>query len=272
VNPKPGDWPTWWTPTGNDLAVYPNLSSVILLTSQYTGERLSQSSWYYAVNGQQTGPISFESLAALIRSGQVGPNDLVWTDGMTQWLAAGSVDQLKGLFPAAAPAGMAPPLSPTPMGYYGPQMEAPVVYAGFWLRFVAWILDALVTGVAGCFIGGCIGGAIGAAGGLRHGPGGPGLPIGAQLPIQLMNLVVGWLYFALMESGPWQATLGKKALGLVVTDLEGRRISFARATGRHFGKLLSALILLIGYIMAGLTERKQALHDMMASTLVVRRG
>ena len=60
------------------------------------------------------------------------------------------------------------------------------------------------------------------------------------------------------------------ALGLKVTDLQGKRISFARATGRHFAKLLSGMILLIGYIMAGLTERKQALHDMIAGTLVVR--
>lgn len=79
-----------------------------------------------------------------------------------------------------------------------------------------------------------------------------------------------WIYEAAMESSSKQATLGKMALGLKVTDLEGRRISFARATGRHFAKLLSGMILLIGYIMAGFTERKQALHDMIAGTLVQR--
>jgi len=80
-----------------------------------------------------------------------------------------------------------------------------------------------------------------------------------------------WLYFALMESSSWQATLGKKALNLQVTDLEGRRISFGRATGRFFGKIISGAILYIGYIMAGFTERKQALHDMIAGCLVLRR-
>jgi uncharacterized RDD family membrane protein YckC len=58
------------------------------------------------------------------------------------------------------------------------------------------------------------------------------------------------------------------ALGLVVTDLDGQRISFGKASGRHFGKIISSLILCIGFIMAGFTERKQALHDIMAGTLV----
>ena len=80
----------------------------------------------------------------------------------------------------------------------------------------------------------------------------------------------GWIYEAAMENSSKQATLGKMALGLKVTDLEGRRISFARATGRHFAKIISKMILLIGYIMAGFTQRKQALHDMIAGTLVQR--
>ena len=80
-----------------------------------------------------------------------------------------------------------------------------------------------------------------------------------------------WIYEAAMESSAKQATVGKMAMGLKVTNLEGRRISFTRATGRHFAKYISAMILLIGYIMAGFTERKQALHDMIASCLVLRR-
>ncbi|MGB6469852.1 MAG: RDD family protein, partial [Candidatus Acidiferrales bacterium] len=69
----------------------------------------------------------------------------------------------------------------------------------------------------------------------------------------------------------WQGTLGKRALGLLVTDLEGRRVSFGRASGRYFGKIVSALILMIGFIMAGFTEKKQALHDMLAGCLVLRK-
>jgi len=72
-----------------------------------------------------------------------------------------------------------------------------------------------------------------------------------------------------MESSPQQGTLGKMALRLKVVDLQGNRISFARASARHFAKLIS-LIFFIGYIMAGFTERKQALHDMIAETRVLR--
>ena len=93
---------------------------------------------------------------------------------------------------------------------------------------------------------------------------------GGNLLANLLSVVVGWLYYALMESSGMQATLGKKALGLIVTDESGQRISFARATGRYFAKIVSALILLIGFIMVAFTERKQGLHDKLAGTLVVR--
>jgi uncharacterized RDD family membrane protein YckC len=86
-----------------------------------------------------------------------------------------------------------------------------------------------------------------------------------------LAIVFNWLYYALLESSAWQATLGKKALGLEVTDMAGQRISFARATGRYFGKIVSAFILMIGFIMAGFTAQKQALHDMMAGCLVIRK-
>ena len=83
-------------------------------------------------------------------------------------------------------------------------------------------------------------------------------------------ILCGWLYFALMESSANQATLGKMAIGIKVTDMSGRRIGFGQATGRYFGKILSSMILLIGYIMAAFTEKKQALHDMLAGCLVVK--
>jgi uncharacterized RDD family membrane protein YckC len=84
-------------------------------------------------------------------------------------------------------------------------------------------------------------------------------------------LVLDWLYYTLLESSVWQGTLGKKALGLEVTDLGGRRVSFGRATGRFFARIISGLTLGIGFIMAGFTERKQALHDIIAGCLVIRK-
>jgi uncharacterized RDD family membrane protein YckC len=82
---------------------------------------------------------------------------------------------------------------------------------------------------------------------------------------------VQWLYYAYLESGERQATWGKQALGLYVTDLSGNRVTFGRASGRFFAKFVTGMTMGIGYIMAGFTERRQALHDMIASCLVLRR-
>ena len=88
----------------------------------------------------------------------------------------------------------------------------------------------------------------------------------------VISILIGWLYHSLLESSSWQGTVGKKVLGLTVTDLNGHRISFGRATGRYFGQILSAMICFVGFIMVAFTERKQGLHDMMAGTLVLKGG
>jgi uncharacterized RDD family membrane protein YckC len=93
-----------------------------------------------------------------------------------------------------------------------------------------------------------------------------------QLAFFLILLVLTWLYFAGLESSAWQATVGKRLIGLLVTDTAGRRLSFGRSTARYFAKLLSALPILIGYLLAAFTPRKQALHDLIAGTLVVRKS
>ncbi len=133
-------------------------------------------------------------------------------------------------------------------------------YAGFWVRFVAAFVDGILTQILGGLVGGVAGGVMGAI----------GVPNMAKFVGAVIGLLVGWLYSALQESSEKQATLGKRMMHIRVTDLDGGQLSFGRATGRHFAKILSALILLIGYIMAAFTEKKQALHDMMAGTLVVR--
>ena len=81
--------------------------------------------------------------------------------------------------------------------------------------------------------------------------------------------VIGLLYFIGMEGSPKQATLGKMAVSIVVTDVHGERITYNRATGRHLAKFISAVVLLIGFLMVAWTERKQGLHDMIAGTLVM---
>jgi uncharacterized RDD family membrane protein YckC len=81
-----------------------------------------------------------------------------------------------------------------------------------------------------------------------------------------------WLYEALLTSSSWQATVGKKALGIIVTDENGGRISFLRATGRHFAKMLSGMLLFVGYFIQPFTPKRQALHDILAGTLVLKPG
>ncbi|HLE36474.1 MAG TPA: RDD family protein [Candidatus Acidoferrales bacterium] len=149
-----------------------------------------------------------------------------------------------------------------------------VQYAGFWLRFLAYLIDSLVLSVPAVFLVFLM--FVGMAGSLsqieRRNEVVPVLGSILFLILFYVLLFAGlWLYYAIMESSSWQATLGKKALNLQVTDLDGRRISFGRASGRFFGKLISGMILNIGYIMAGFTEKKQALHDMIAGCLVLRR-
>jgi uncharacterized RDD family membrane protein YckC len=175
--------------------------------------------------------------------------------------------------PAAVSPTYAPP--PPPPTWQAPVAAPTVGYAGFWLRFVALIIDFIIIYCVRALILLPFGIGMGMRG-MFHGaqPQTPAdfVPFFATIiRIAIISTILQWLYFSLMESSAWQATLGKKALGLTVTDLEGRRISFGRATGRYFAKIISSLILFIGYIMAGFTEKKQALHDMIAGTLVLRK-
>ncbi len=156
-----------------------------------------------------------------------------------------------------------------------------VTYAGFWLRFVAYLVDGFLIGIAvlALFIP-----LFFLMGGMALLESLPRQNTGRLEPGQLaglltiifafagVGLIVDWLYFAYLESGEKQGTWGKQMLGLYVTDLSGNHITFGRASGRFFAKLITRLIPLgIGYIMAGFTERRQALHDMIASCLVLRR-
>jgi len=85
----------------------------------------------------------------------------------------------------------------------------------------------------------------------------------------IVILILIFSYFTIMESSSKQATLGKMAAAIIVTDREGRKISFLTATGRYFAKYISMILLLIGYIMIAFTEKKQGLYDIIAETLVV---
>jgi len=144
-----------------------------------------------------------------------------------------------------------------------------VPYAGFWRRFVAALIDGIILQVALSMVMSVFG--MGASFANFADPAfAEAAGVGAVLSVIGFSFVGQWLYYALMESSGLQATVGKLAMGVIVTDEHGNRVSFLRATGRYFAKILSSIILMIGYIMAAFTERKQALHDMLASTLVYK--
>ncbi|MFF2286910.1 RDD family protein [Peribacillus butanolivorans] len=89
--------------------------------------------------------------------------------------------------------------------------------------------------------------------------------------ILFLSLLISFLYYTLLHSSKWQGSVGKILLNIKVTDLNGGRIGFGRATGRYFATIISGMIFYIGYIMAGFTSKKQALHDMIAGTVVVKK-
>jgi uncharacterized RDD family membrane protein YckC len=180
-----------------------------------------------------------------------------------------------------APAANAP--MPVAQNSAVPAAASSVAYAGFWLRLVATIIDFVILCIPLAPIYMII-----FAGKMRniqdlqnvHDPAAVLTLVGPLIVlITAIGAVASWLYWALCESSGWQATLGKKVLGLTVTDLEGRRISFGRASGRFWaGRGVSSTIPYLGAtyfavdcICAGFTAKKQAIHDMIASTLVLRK-
>jgi uncharacterized RDD family membrane protein YckC len=142
------------------------------------------------------------------------------------------------------------PLAPLP--------KDDVALAGFWRRVVAFLIDAVFLFAVQFLI---------AAGVLLARPD----DMQAILNIAPVSGLVGWAYFVLLESSPARATLGKMALNLYLGDLRGDPISFRRALLRNFLKIFSWLPLGAGMALAAFTPRKQALHDLGAGTLVLRK-
>ena len=224
-------------------------------------------------DGQRHGPYKEEDVRQWLRSGQLAAEDLGWYEGLADW------QPLSVLFPDALTA-TPPPISPTAPAVPPPTTTAALEdYAGFWKRLVAYIIDAIVLYIPQMLIMNAFGNEAAQAK-LQQAMLAAGTDFGVAMAaygqyyetmrggVALTALLV-WLYFAICESSAWQASVGKLAIGIRVTDLEGRRISFWRALGRYAAKVLSWFILAIGFLMIGWTRRKQGLHDMLANTLVL---
>ena len=239
-------------------------------------------------NNVPHGPYSRAEIGEQLSRGEITLDSLAYIEGLEQWTplreVLAKVDAANRPSTAGAPPASTVPIgtgygqtgpistgvaAPIGTGYsYAATMQPPghLVYAGFWLRFAAIFIDGLILLPLSLVSFGFSYASNAATDNTVK------LTIAlASFAYSILLLVVQWLYFSLQESSGAQATLGKRLLGLQVTDREGKRIGFGRASGRYFGKIVSALTLYIGFMMAGWTERKQALHDMMADTLVVRK-
>lgn len=142
-------------------------------------------------------------------------------------------------------------------------------YAGFWLRAIAYLVDTILVSLVFGFVASFYPSAFVKSPDITAMPSLSNLP---QLtPAAFVITIAGvWLYYTLFEASPWQATPGKRMLRLYVADIFGRRLTFGRAAARNAAKLISSLTFLVGYLVAGFTPRKQALHDILASCLVLR--
>lgn len=140
-------------------------------------------------------------------------------------------------------------------------------YSGFWIRFGAWVIDWIVLFAINMFLTMIMGGVM-AIGGANN----PGVMMAVGAGYYVIVFGASWAYFALQESSAAQATLGKRAVGLVVTDVNGNRLGLAHATGRWAAHGLSNISLMIGYFIQPFTSNKQALHDMVAGTVVINKN
>ena len=232
--------------------------------------------WYFVdLLGQRKGPITQQQLLDAVAEGRIRPATLVWREGLAQWQPFSAMEhELRPAteaippLPASIPPALVEtnPFATSPSGFVADWAYATnsneVVYGGFARRFLALLLDSLILWVISIVLFVVLAIVIGTSAQGR-----PQYFLWAYPAMFLISL----LYSSVLESSSHQATFGKRALGIKVTDLDGKPIGWGRAVGRWFGRLLSGFLFCIGYLMTLFTSRKQALHDMLASTLVVDR-
>ena len=200
---------------------------------------------------ERIGPFSLEEVNRRLAAGSLSPSELAWHEMSAGWKPLFSIAGV--ILPGAASASARPISMATPI----PPAEP--IYAGFWIRAVAFIFDAVILGVVVVFIWFLL-----APDAAAPGSGNLFLAATAVAALKI-------LYFAGLWASPMHATFGQKIFGLrVIRDMDDPDVSFSRAIGRLLAMVLSTLTLGIGYIMAAFTERKRALHDMLAGTCVVK--
>lgn len=234
---------------------------------------------HYGIRGQRFGPVDLHTLVSRLRAGQISADDFLWDDELDDWvpirryavLLAGLHQDLPVVVDPADPR-----LTPLPTDHAAVAPPAPeLVPASFAIRTLAYLIDGLTLLVPIAFwiffAEDYTGFDVEAWADLKD-------PTDEETRVFLKYLWVSQLgvflihgiYHALLESSVWQATIGKRAMGIHVTDEAGNRISFSRAFGRHCGRILCELTLFAGYLVILFTERGQGFHDRVAGTLVIR--
>ena len=235
--------------------------------------------WYVGKNGNRTGPFTSPQVREMAATGALKPGDLLWKEGMSNWVQASTV---KGLFetgrtsasvsssamvsaenPYAAPAVSDLQVAAEPSGQ-GLQ------YAEYLPRVGAALLDGLFTGLMGCIPAFGIG-VIAAVMAGNDPDAQQAAAVFTNCCAQLLSIVISLVYYVVLETSPKQGTWGKQIAGIKVTDLQGNRLTVGRATGRFFAKFISGLTCGIGVLMPLFTEKKQTLHDMLAGCLALKK-
>jgi len=206
---------------------------------------------YIKRHGQRYGPYSLAEVNRQIAAGSLNPSEPGWHEAAPGWKPLFSIAGV--ILPGAASA------SATPIGIATPNPPEDINYAGFWIRAVALVIDTIILAIPiGIFW-------------YKFWPDPNDLTFHHLLPAVLVIAALKIFYFAGLWSLPMQATIGQEICRLrVLRDRDDPRISFLRALLRLFGMVLSTLTLGTGYIMAAFTERKRALHDILAGTCVIK--
>ncbi len=253
--------------------------------------------WYYVDAGQQAGPLEEAQLEELFNAGRIQPDTLVWREGMANWQPYAEVKPT-GLLIAAAPGAAPSPMTGNEAvcaecnGVFNVQdmirhgnmyvcanckpifmqklaegarlNTGALSYASVWTRFAAVFLDGLILWVVNTAINMVAG--VGMSGmGSR---GRPEAALGLFVILLFLQVAIALTYETVMI-GKYGATLGKMACKIQVITAEGGNVSYMRALGRYFAKILSSMVCLIGYLMAFFDDEKRALHDRICNTRVV---
>jgi uncharacterized RDD family membrane protein YckC len=260
--------------------------------------------WYYvSADRQRQGPLPAEAMRSLYAAGTLNRRSLVWRQGMPQWLPLEQVAAELGIVigavasePPAAPAVVVTAETPVfaapdhalEQAYAASARDASavgrgvdgddVVDAGFLRRFAAYIIDAVLLTIAMyaliflllILVGAGVGGiaTLFESSTTGQAPSGPLLFV-FVVGFYVLPILMQGTYHIVFTGSAWQASPGKRLLGIKVVDLDGQRIGYGRSAGRWFAAALSYLTLYIGFLMAAFTDRKMALHDLVASTRVV---